>query len=142
MIVRFSTQKRLVFFYGAKLIFRSFAIFFGKTIFWSGAKQRCCFIGCRSVCDQTARIWAPGFLSWWQLTSHALNYNPLYTCMYGDIGEKSSTRFSRYYNPILIMGAHYANHKYTYVFLKATTCTNKKNHKENKNNYFCFLCDS
>ena len=53
----------------------------GLTIFWSGAKQRFCFGGCRSVWNQTVRIWAPGFLSWWQLTSHALNYNLPY-CLY------------------------------------------------------------
>ena len=67
--------KRTSIFYGAKLISRPFATFFGKIIFWSGAKQRSCFTGCRSVCDKTARIWALGFLAWWQLTSHALNYN-------------------------------------------------------------------
>ena len=71
----FFYKKRLAFFYGVKLIFRSFATFFGKTISWSGAKQRFCFTGCRSVWDQTARTWAPGFLAWGQLTSHALNYN-------------------------------------------------------------------
>ena len=49
-------------FYGVKLVFRSFATCFGLTIFWSSAKQRFCFIGCRSVCNQTARIWALGFL--------------------------------------------------------------------------------
>ena len=60
----------------------SFATFFGVTIFWSGAKQRFCFSGCRSIWNQTARIWAPGFLSWWQLTSHALNYNLPYSHTY------------------------------------------------------------
>ena len=33
MIVRFSTQKRLVFFYGARLILRSFATFLVKPFF-------------------------------------------------------------------------------------------------------------
>ena len=40
-----------------------------------GAKQRFYFTGCRSVCDQTARIWVLRFLASWQLTSHALYYN-------------------------------------------------------------------
>ena len=44
--------------------------FLGKTIFWSGAKQRISFID-----NQNARIWALGFLAWWQLKSHALYYN-------------------------------------------------------------------
>jgi hypothetical protein len=51
--------KKTRIFYGAKLIFSSFATFFGLTIFWSGAKQRFCFSGCRSVWDQTARIGVP-----------------------------------------------------------------------------------
>ena len=72
---RFFTKKRLAFFYGAKLIFRSFATFFGKTISWSDAKQRFCFTGCRSVWNQTARIWALDFLARWPSTSHALYYN-------------------------------------------------------------------
>ena len=55
----------------------------GKTIFWSGAKQRFCFSGCWSVCNQTARIWALGFLAWWQLTSHAIYYNLSYSRMVG-----------------------------------------------------------
>ena len=38
--------------------------------------------GCRSGCDQTARIWALGFLAWWQLTSHALYYNLPYFLSY------------------------------------------------------------
>ena len=41
--VVFLTIKRLKKFYDAKLIFWSFATFFGLTIFWSGAKQRFCF---------------------------------------------------------------------------------------------------
>ena len=46
---------------------------FVLTFFESEAKHRFCHRGCRSVWNQTARIGAPGFLSWWQLTSHALN---------------------------------------------------------------------
>ena len=71
----FFYKKRPTFFYGAKLTFRSFATFFGLTIIWSGAKQRFCFTGCRSVWNQTARIWALDFLARWQLTSYALYYN-------------------------------------------------------------------
>ena len=75
VIVRFSTKKRLAFYYGAKLIFRSFATFFVVTIFWSCANQRFCFSDCSSVCNQTASIWALGFLAWWQLTNHTFNPN-------------------------------------------------------------------
>ena len=42
-ICRFFDKKRPKIFYDAKLIFWSFATFFGLTIFWSGAKQRFCF---------------------------------------------------------------------------------------------------
>ena len=55
--------------------FWSFATFFGPAIFWSDAKQRFCFGESMSVLDQNGRIQALGFLAWWQLTSHALNYN-------------------------------------------------------------------
>ena len=47
-----------------KKVFFSHSIYLPDRIYW-----------CRSVWDQTARTWAPGFLAWWQLTSHALNYN-------------------------------------------------------------------
>ena len=36
-------QKKTKQFYDAKLIFWSFATFFGLIIFWSGAKQRFCY---------------------------------------------------------------------------------------------------
>ena len=49
--------------------------FFVPTIFWSGAEQRFCFVESMSVLDQNGRIQAMGSLAWWQLTSHALNYN-------------------------------------------------------------------
>jgi hypothetical protein len=65
--VIFLTKKTNIF-YSAKLIFRSFATFFGLILFWSGAKQRFCFTGCRSVWNQTARIWALDFLARWQAT--------------------------------------------------------------------------
>ena len=88
------------------VFFRSFATFFGKTISWSGAKQRFCFTGCRSVWDQTAITWAPGFLAWGQLTSHALNCNlpyssPLLSLLLGKLtGQNTFSNFScRFLNP-------------------------------------------
>jgi hypothetical protein len=46
--VLFSTKKTNIF-YGAKLIFRSFATFFGLTIFLSGVKQKFLFTDFRPV---------------------------------------------------------------------------------------------
>ena len=67
--------------YGAKLIFWSFATFFGLT------KQRFCFTGCRSVWNQTARILALDFLARWQLTSPALYYNLPYNNVYCNLSS-------------------------------------------------------
>ena len=65
-------KKRIKKYYGAKLIFWSFATFLGLTIFWLGAKERICFRESMSVLDQNGRIQALGFLARWRLTSHAL----------------------------------------------------------------------
>ena len=56
-VMSFFLQKKTQhFFYGAKLIFKLFATFFGLTIFWSGAKQRFLFTDCRSVWNHTGRF--------------------------------------------------------------------------------------
>ena len=49
---------------------------FALTIFESEAKHRFCFRGCRSVLDQTARIWLLCLLSWGGLQDDVIKYKP------------------------------------------------------------------
>ena len=86
----FFDKKKTKIFYDAKLIFWQFATFFIPTIFWSGAKQRCCFRESMWVLDQNGRIQALEFLAWWHVTSHALNYNTHYIYLYLASIETSS----------------------------------------------------
>ena len=74
-VMPFFDKKKTKKFYDSKLIFWSFATFLAKIILWSGAKQRFCFREPMSVLDQNGRIQPLRFLAWWQLTSHAINYN-------------------------------------------------------------------
>ena len=93
----------------------------------SGAKQRFCFSGCRSVWNQTARIGAPEFLSWWQLTSHALNYNlPYYlednTGLSLDFTTTSSHQTKLRTRPTKL---DYSNNKSSYAVLPLTRVRSK-----------------
>ena len=67
MIIFFTNSHKK--FYGAKLIFRSFAIFFGPTVIASGAKQKLLFPQSMSVLDQSAIIDSPDFPARGQLSS-------------------------------------------------------------------------
>ena len=49
---------------------------FALTFFESEAKHRFCFRGCRSVLDQTARIWLLCLLSWGGLQDDVIKYKP------------------------------------------------------------------
>ena len=55
-IMSFFYKKQTEKYYGAKLIFRPFATFFGPTIFRSGAKQNFLHTESMSVLDQNGRI--------------------------------------------------------------------------------------
>ena len=68
----FFYKKSLAFFYGAKLIFRSFATFFGPTVFTSGAKQKLLFPQSISVLDQNAINDSPDYPAEGRLNSELI----------------------------------------------------------------------